>query len=71
MRVAVRQDLDRGITSFVVSGVFSPVTSSQETRVKQILEDEIHQASAEGGNSCSAPFADPPSLPVDIALHSR
>ncbi|EIE25109.1 DUF917-domain-containing protein [Coccomyxa subellipsoidea C-169] len=54
VRAAVRQDLDRGITSFVVSGVFSPVNSSQETRVKQILEDEIHQASTEGGKPIQA-----------------
>ena len=53
VRTAVREDLRKGIMSFVISGVFSPVNNSQEAKVKELLEDELHKASAESGNSHS------------------
>ena len=31
--------LEKDITSFVVSGVFSPIRSTQETHVKQIIQE--------------------------------
>lgn len=57
MRAAVREDLHNGITSFVISGVFSPVNSSQETLVGHLVEDEVQQASTKSGGrpSCSNP----------------
>lgn len=51
VRAAVREDLREGILSFVISGVFSPVNSSQEARVKELVEDELQKTSAECGNS--------------------
>ncbi|BDA41353.1 probable D-/L-hydantoinase subunit A at N-terminal half [Coccomyxa sp. Obi] len=51
VRAAVREDLREGITSIVISGVFSPVNSSQEARVKELVEDEIQNASAECGTT--------------------
>ena len=50
VRATVREDLGKGITSFVISGVFSPVNSTQEARVKQIVQDEFQQASAGHGD---------------------
>ena len=39
--------LAKGITSFVVSGVFSPTRSSQETQVEQSIKEVCH--------SCGSP----------------
>ena len=36
---AVQDALAKGITSFVVSGVFSPTRSSQEAQVEQIIKE--------------------------------
>ena len=48
--MAVRQELSGGVTSFVVSGVFSPVNASQEEEVGRIIEDEMEQASSAAGS---------------------
>ena len=47
---AVHDALLQGITSFVISGVFSPIRSSQELQAKEIV-----QSSCESGRSCSCP----------------
>ena len=39
---AVRDALTKGITSFVVSGVFSPMRSSQEVQAEQIIKEVCH-----------------------------
>ena len=39
---AVRDALAKGITLFVVSGVFSPTRSSQEAQVEQIIKEVCH-----------------------------
>ncbi|CAK0783618.1 hypothetical protein CVIRNUC_006817 [Coccomyxa viridis] len=41
---AVRDALAKGITSFVVSGVFSPTRSSQEAQVEQIIKEVCHSS---------------------------
>lgn len=39
---AVHDALSQGITSFVISGVFSPIRSSQELQAKEIVESICH-----------------------------
>ena len=53
MRAAVRRELAGGVTSFVVSGVFSPVNAAQEERVGRIVEDELERARPAAG--CALP----------------
>ena len=38
-RNAVQDALEKGVSSFVVSGVFSPITSCQELRVQDIIQE--------------------------------
>ncbi|KAK9820469.1 hypothetical protein WJX72_010677 [[Myrmecia] bisecta] len=49
VRRALREVVAGGIPSVVVSGVFSPVNSSQEDRVHEILQDELRRMSRETG----------------------
>jgi N-methylhydantoinase A/oxoprolinase/acetone carboxylase beta subunit len=49
VRAAVRSDISNGITSFVISGVFSPVNASQEEQVGCIVEDEIQKTARSTG----------------------
>lgn len=50
LRAAVREDLGKGVNSFVISGVFSPVNSRHEVEAGRIVEDEITKAA---GKLCS------------------
>jgi len=42
---AVQDALQSGITSFVISGVFSPIRLNQELEVRDIVQDACHSGS--------------------------
>ena len=51
-QVAVQDALKKGITSFVISGVFSPIRGYQELEARDIIQDACH--------SGKAPVLEPP-----------
>ena len=52
----MRRELSGGVTSFVVSGVFSPVNAAQEEQVGRIVQDELQRTRSAAGAALLCPF---------------